>query len=828
MKIRVFFPILLLSVILPFSCGKKEFIYDNPLSLSAVKNELPATAGRTQVLVFANDEWTAFLPSDCDWATLEQTSGRGLGEFYFNWSENSGMVRQTTVTVVSGQHRRKISLVQKSGAGNPDIEFPWSTVAVSRVGGKAVIPFTTNIPDAEIRKARLSVTGASGLPVGWVKNVSLYPGALSFDMESNDGDASRSAIVNIDYTDEIGTNVTRKVTIQQRLSAPSLTFDEGATTTQYSSRPSTVKIPFTTNLSLFVPSLLASAESDKDWAVIRHDGSTDTQLTIDLAANNGSMERMAAIRLAFTDADGQSHTFGFYLVQKAYVPTISITQLKALIPSDEGTAVFSGEGLIEAVVIGDCTNANMETNPLTGAGVRDFTLNGRTNYLTAPDGSDGLRIVFLDKDDHLLRRGQRVFIDLKGLTLRKDSEPTRYTLEGLTTAQVSVSPEPGAVVVRERTLSELTDADIYTSVRLKGLEFTFKHGAYTNSHDGYQRQLRLPSWPNSRGEAINYGGSTSGYYLEDCVPCSLRDATGQDIYALINNETPWRRYGGGVPQVCCDITGILTHSDLPGWAYKGNIGRYQLRIMEEEDIVPMTSAFSRTVIEWNWGKGASSLSREEASIPTSPDHPAFYSMTSNLDGVANVVFNGLTTHDYNNLVNTVISGDDANSKGLLSGGCISWGKNSGVYWASDNTGDMEAAPWFCFGFSTAGLSGTNLVFNWTAAQGTARGSANNIYAPSVWKVEYSTDGTSFTTLDKIYAIHPIVWYQKNCAVTAVDGLHMYTTALPSSLLGQDRVYVRIRAAAAKTIATDYSSEDGGNLRSSDNRIRFGEISVQYN
>lgn len=819
---------ILLFVLLLASCAKKEFIYDNPLSLSAVRNELPAASGSTQVIVYANGDWTASLPDDCDWASLEQGKGHGLGEFIFNWSTNGGAVRKTTVTVVSGLLRTKIEMVQKSGAGVPTITFPYSSVRVARVGGRAVIPFETNIPSSEIGKARLSVSNSSGTVVDWVKNASLYAGALGFDMEANDGTATRSAIFTIEYTDDIGSKVTSKVTVQQSLSAPTVSFDEASTSTQYSSRPSTVKIPFTTNLSLFIPSLLASAETDKDWAVVRHDGDNDARLTIDLAANKGSQERMAAVRMSYTDPDGQLYAFGFYLVQKAYTEPVSMEQLKAIVSGDEGSAVFSGEGMLEAVVIGDCANANMDINPLVGEGVRDYTVNARTNYLTALDGSDGLRVRFDDKDDHLLRRGQRVFVDLHGLTLRKEAEPTRYTLEGLSSANVSVSPEAGGVVVRERTLSTLTDDDIYTCVKIKGLEFSFKTGAYTNSHDGYQRQLRLPAYPNSRGEAINYGGSTSGYQIEDCTPCSLRDAAGMDIYALINNETPWRRYGAGVPQGCCDITGILTHSVLPGWAYRGDLGRYQLRILEEGDIVPVAAAFSKTLIEWQWDRGASSLSREEASAPTYPEHPAFSSMTSNMDGLANVVFNNITAHDYNNWVNPVISGDDANSKGLVSGGCISWGRTSGLFWASDNTSDLEAAPWFCFGFSTAGVSGTNLVFNWTAAQGTSRGTATNIFAPSVWKVEYSTDGTTFTALDKTYAIHPIVWWKNNCAVTAVDGLHMYTTALPATLFGQDRVYVRIRAAAAKAIASDYSSEDGGVLKDSDNYVRFGEISVQYN
>ena len=93
--------------------------------------------------------------------------------------------------------------------------------------------------------------------------------------------------------------------------------------------------------------------------------------------------------------------------------------------------------------------------------------------------------------------------------------------------------------------------------------------------------------------------------------------------------------------------------------------------------------------------------------------------------------------------------------------------------------------------------------------------------------------TLFAALQHLLAI--FVWNSNDtngkCPLWAVGGLHEYSTNLPSSLLGQTKVYVRIKASTNKCCgnskpvtdryAATISSASGG-------RIRLGEISVEYN
>lgn len=808
------------------SCHK-EVLYDNPLSLSAERNELAAAGGSTPVLVFANEPWVAYLPSNCDWATLENTEGEGLGEFTFRFDENYGVARKVNVAVTTGKKTVYVEMAQKSGIGDAVIKFPYSSVSVARVSGKATIPFESNIPVEETSKIFASAALSNGGNVDWIDDLTLYSDRITFNIKENGTGSRRSAVISLRYEDAFGAEAVKNVTVNQTADEPSLKFDASAGV-MYNSMGTTVKLTFTTNLGLFIPQLVKNATSSGDWAHVVLSDDTKAEIVVAVDPNK-SDARVCRIATRYTDAGGNDTPFDYLLVQKSFVQPVSFADVKAQIPGRSGQITYPQEGLLKAVVISDCTKANIETNPNTAVNNIDYTMNWRTVYLTSEDGTSGIRAVFDKKEDNVLRRGDVIYLDVAGLSLTKEADPARYTLSGLRSSSYSLSDEKAQVVVRDKTISGLTDDDVYTAVRLKGLEFAFKHGSYTNCHDGYQRALKTPDHTNSIGGGINIQGSGVGYYFSDCTPCVLIDAEGRNVNALFNNETPWRRYGNGVPQGSCDITCIVTHTDLVRWAYQGYLGRYQIRILDEEDIEKTGDGFTKIAVEWNWGRNAALLSREEAVRPTYPESPAFYSITSNMDDVAGAAFNRTTTDnmcDYNNLVNYVAD-DTPNSKGYVQNGSIHWFRNN-YFWASDNPDDLSAAPWFCFGFSTEGMSGSSVVFNWSAAQGAGWGSGTDRYAPTTWKVEYSLDGNDFTAVDGIYAIHPIVQYNTNCAGFAINGLHMYSIALPASLLGNPKVFVRIKAAGNNAIVSDGSAAYTGKVAKGNNMIRFGEVSVLYN
>ena len=89
-------------------------------------------------------------------------------------------------------------------------------------------------------------------------------------------------------------------------------------------------------------------------------------------------------------------------------------------------AAYAGRGEIadevytEAVVISDCSSANMELNPSISYNKVDTDENSRTAYVQALDASSGFRLKFVNPSDNLLVHGTVVSLSLYGTTVEKD------------------------------------------------------------------------------------------------------------------------------------------------------------------------------------------------------------------------------------------------------------------------------------------------------------------------------------------------------------------------------------------------------------------------
>lgn len=799
------------------SC-EKEFKFSQPLSLSSERVELEAEEGSTPVIVYANGSWTAALTEGSEWARIENTSGNGLGQVKFFYDANEGLSRKAVIEISSANITKTVAMTQKAGFGDIDLSFPSSAVDIPRNAATGALPFTTNLPASEQGKIQVNALTEEGTDVDWLEELSAEGGAVKMKVKALSG-AERVAVLTVSYTDALEKAYTSSVKLTQKDQAPYLSFSADITGAKYSSLAASVTLPFTSNLAPYIGAVAKAATSSASWATIGL--SPDARaFVVDMKENESPAERTATLSFPFTDASGTTATFTYLLTQKGKVPRISFDELKGMVSGN--SYYFTTEGALEGVIISDMDSPNMETAPNTDAATLDGSLNGRTGYIQSADGKSGFRILFSARADNIVHKGNQVLLDLNGTTIIKETDPLRYTIEGVTAGAISVNGNE-TPVVREKTLASLVDSDMYTLVKISGLEMSFKHGAYTNCHDGYSLAV---SALNPAGMKTNESGSSSSPQKFDTTPCSMIDATGRDINLLINNAVTWRRYGNGVPQGTCSVTGILVHTNMPRWARGGDIGRYQLRPMLESDIVQEGERFSKVIFSWHKGwdgtqlKGAPAI---EAGIHGEG------TVTSNMEGLAAIQ----TAVNFNSLTNYNASpATDGYYKGQVSNAALAFAKTGGYFWASDNISDMNAAPWFCINFSTAGLSGSSLVLVWSAAQGSTRGATDDIQGPSQYKVEYSTDGVSFTPIDHIYAMHPIVtWSSAVVGGFSVPGLHQYVTPLPASLLGKDKVYVRVRAASNVSLDNDYLTPEGGTIKNYSSvytMIRFGELTVQYN
>ena len=813
---RKFF-ILAALVVLATSC-EKEFRFSQPLSLSSDRVELEAAEGSTPVIIYANGSWTASLTEGSPWARIENTSGNGLGQVKFIYDANDGLSRKAVIEISSAGITKTVAMVQKAGFGDIVLSFNATATDLPRNAASGALPFTTNLPASEFGKITASALTEEGTPVSWLSGLGISDGAVNMTVQALSG-VERVAVLTISYTDAMEKAYTSSIKLTQKDQAPYLSFQADLAGAKFSSLAASVSLPFTSNLAPYLGAIARAANSNASWATVSLSPDSNSFL-VDMKENESASERSATLTFPFTDASGTTASFSYILTQKGKVPRIGFSELKAMVTGSN--YYFTADGALEGVIISDMDSPNMETAPNTDAATLDGTLNGRTGYIQSGDGTSGFRIIFSTRADNIVHSGNAVMLDLNGTTIIKETNPLRDPIEGVTAGAVAVNGNE-APVVREKTISSLEDSDIYTLVKITGLEMSFKHGAYTNCHDGYSLAV---SALNPAGMKTNESGSSSSPQKFDTTPCSMLDASGHDINLLINNAVTWRRYGNGVPQGACSVTGILVHTSLPRWARGGDIGRYQLRPLQESDIVATGERFSKVIMSWYKGWDGTQLKGAEAIASGLKGEGT---ITSNMEGMATIQ----TAVNFNSLTNYNASpATDGYYKGQVSNAALAYAKTGGYFWASNDIGDMNAAPWFCLSFSTAGLSGTNLVLIWSAAQGSTRGATDDIQGPTQYRVEYSTDGTSFTAIDHIYAMHPIVtWSSAVIGGFSVPGLHQYVTPLPASLLGKDHVYVRIRAASNVSLDNDYLTPEGGTIKNYSSvytMVRFGELTVQYN
>ena len=458
--------------------------------------------------------------------------------------------------------------------------------------------------------------------------------------------------------------------------------------------------------------------------------------------------------------------------------------------SSKGSLMTAGE--ITGVIVGDYRSPNVATNYNTRFDYVDLRTNKRTNYIQSEDGKLGFRLLFDGLYDNRLKRADKVKINLAGCTVIREDNPERYTISGIKIENIETLAEGVTLASKEKSISELTDADLYTYVTLKGIEFMNKQGAYTNVFElvpqrSFMNQERNP-WSMGDGWAS-----------------LLKDAEGDAIYMLVNSKCSWRRNGTGVPQGVGKLSGIVVHEYIR--RYGDNFGKYSIRPLNEQDVVkdmPKESGSSYEVIaDWNYDRN--------------------YLAQLNIEGIGMV--KGMKATRYSGR----ILPDEG--KGYLSntaGATTSLDTDYDTRYSNDNAGMRKYAGlrfeanvhnWLAKGsgviveFSTEGLSGKALTFDFSFGVGN-HDIQNSWGFPAYWNVEYSTDGKNFKVAKENIVVRALPYTfgrlkgvdnadrMPNCDMAM--GFTDHSVKLPASLLGQKNVTILLTPASRRmaTIPTD--------------------------
>lgn len=809
---------LCLAALMLFACDK-PFEMNLPLAVNSHKLTFESSAGSSHILIWSDGDWTASFGREINWGSLNKLEGQGNSDLEFSYSANYGVTRSVELILAKAELRDTILLVQKGAVSGDNVSLAFKSPALTLLknGYSVRTPITTSlIYSTEMIVPQVEFFDVEGVSQGvvvagrdipdtlhitpWISNITLSSEdglLLNYDVAENAGSAPRMAVMSVNVEAADGALYSSRQTITQGLDSPALKLAE--TEGEYSGFNGAYTIAANAN-NVYPYTQFISVTTDADW--ITKASLTAAGLEFTVSRNDTGAPRTGNVRVNFNDGAGTTLSAAYKISQLSYPGSISFEELRSLRPGK-----IDQDKFIEGFIVSDPASANVCQSPQTGQFKFNFDENYKTAYIESVDGKYGLRLLFETREDNVTERWSRVRININGLTLDRFEDPLCFSLAGLTAASIieTVSaPDEFLVPAKKRTIAELSDDDIYTLVSLQNVEIMCKDGAYTNCTDGY----------SIKDAAINpLSGATAPRW--DTAPLLMSDVSGNSIYMLTNAMVPWRRngsfYGNGtevVAQGSGSFRGIITTEELVRY---GELGRYKIRPMAETDIQLSNQAFSNTIVEWNWNNLLTDLV------------PEIGSGTLNMYGAtlaANSDFNSMMSHEY----------DKKGQAGLIPSAAIIATRK---WWNfSEDRGE-----YFDISFSTAGISGSNLVFGivWN------HGQMNNttLDSPAHWDLLYSIDGgSSFKPVPDAEMIknRSIVWWTTT-SQDACPGFKDHLRKLPAECFGKDKVILRMQVAdkvtdnAPATGASTYLTNLGieqATLTDKATGIRIGTITVRYN
>lgn len=789
-----------LLLMLPFllQCEKKMEL-DLSLAVNANELHLEPTEGTTQIMVYANGEWNVAFKEDVDWISVDKMNGNGNSDIAFSYSQNFGASRRVTLMLTKGSEKQEILIIQNGL--EVALRFAKTKFGIPRHGLPTTLPIISNVA-ADFKSVDIEYLYDDETSEQWATNGELTEEGFTFEALENNSGRTRSVRVYMTLIDAFDNEYMSFADVDQSIDDAFLThkFNTASRVTR-SAKLDTVILQ--SNIGTHFPNIEKNVtyEQDNDW-IEDVTLTNDSLLILAIRENNSGLDRNANVRLHLT-------VNGMDLVELAHpvyqsaedFEEYTFEELRGLIVATSGTVTIDAPlKVLQGIVISDQNNANMETNPNLGYNRMDLTETKRTAYIQSLDGQYGFRLKFTAENENTLKRYSKIRIAVDGLTLEKEANPMRYTITGLRSGDI-VNQEEGStsnVVDKAKYISELSDMDMYTQVTLRDASISIPYGSYMNVNAGYTNKT---NW-NTEGTATPY---------LDAVPTNVYDGKGDNINMLVNANAAWAR--NALSKNSGTITGILTHSKLLRFGGgDGDIGRYTLRPVNAGGIQLDNSPIAQTLVEWNWLPGGTNtcaagvISRDGAGN-VQPFAGKGMMSTTVASAASSVGFHP-------------VCHNDPNSKQVYNNAL----QYTNVKWwnAAENRGEGIVMQ-----FSTTGVGGQALVLNFSMGGGSGSDATNHI--PTYWEVEYSLDGNNYTVLsNSTYAIRPLVQWATDRPFQS-PGLTPFSFKLPTSLLGQENVFVRLRAKSDVCAAGSPTGAESGRITAdlAGTTMRLGFVSVNY-
>ena len=190
--------IILFAALLAAACAKDPFarkIHEGSALGYPVKQiDLEAEAGEKVVSVISNREYAILC--DAGWLSVPASAPAGRDGFRLGYAANNALPRKAEVIVSIEETNHKDTLVvRQKSKESPRLSAATNVISLKgSAGGKMNLSLDTNIPDDEI-SLEYECEG------GWISNIKLSGGTLTFDYDANPEEFVRRARASLSYTD---------------------------------------------------------------------------------------------------------------------------------------------------------------------------------------------------------------------------------------------------------------------------------------------------------------------------------------------------------------------------------------------------------------------------------------------------------------------------------------------------------------------------------------------------------------------------------------------------------------------------------------------------
>lgn len=458
----------------------------------------------------------------------------------------------------------------------------------------------------------------------------------------------------------------------------------------------------------------------------------------------------------------------------------SMTQIKSMASTQE--AKLKAGTTVEGIVISDFRSPNSETNPNIEWNKVDIALSLRTIYIQDAEGVNGLRVVLGSMYDNKFERGTLVRMNLDGARIVKDEETGAVTIYEPKSVESVAENVP--IPLKERTISQLCDEDIYTLVSVTDLEYLNKQGSFLNIYEMCAQHTRV----NELNPPTRACDSWASLML---------DSEGNHIYLQLNSRLTWRRNTLDFPKGRGSVTGVVVSSS--NRRYGADFGRYSLRPIFRSDIglAQEEESAYHTVASFRWDRN---YHHELNFVENGPKrwlgrkdikNDAVRAETGDaiLYNTCGACYSLDTEYDARHAMDGTGMGSRAAGALRMDGDCSDW--------YTFRNGRIAGVGAIIIEASTKGIHGNGLIFNFSMLAGNHSIKLSHGF-PAIWTVTWSTDGTTFRPTGMSFMLKPIAYnrgmYEKTFYSTSYDaamGFPEFSIKLPPALLGQEKVYIRI-------------------------------------